>query len=206
MKTNLSNYQSDYENLKKMEQYVNSIITIVKGDDINTIKKNMRKEGIRETDITYFVNLVQTMKITSTKDEIIESLLTNEENKYFLPQYIQRVPTINFAKTIEFLGKKAQSQNMAILESEKEKEKRKDEPIEEDGFNIRKKSSVRRRRSSVTRKKSSVRRRRSSGRQRRSVVTRKKSSGRQRRSSVTRKKSSGRQRRSSVTRKKSLKS
>ena len=189
MKTNLSNYQSDYENLKKMEQYVNSIITIVKGDDINTIKKNMRKEGIRETDITYFVNLVQTMKITSTKDEIIESLLTNEENKYFLPQYIQRVPTINFAKTIEFLGKKAQSQNMAILESEKEKEKRKDEPIEEDGFNIRKKSSVRRRRSSVTRKKSSVRRRRSSGRQRRSVVTRKKSSGRQRRSSVTRKKS-----------------
>lgn len=176
MKTNLSNYQSDYENLKKMEQYVNSIITIVKSDDINTIKKNMRREGIRETDIAYFVNLVQTMKITSTKDEIIESLLTNEENKlkYFLPQYIQRVPTINFAKTIEFLGKKAQSQNMAILESEKE-EKRKDEPIEEDGFNIRKKSSVRRRRSSLTRKKSSARRRRSS-------LTRKKSSVRRRKS------------------------
>jgi len=162
MMKNLLNYKSDYENLNKTKEYVESIIKRETDEtDIKKrkdgIKKKMRKEeeGIKEEDITNLFNFVEKEEEKDlTPGEMVEKMLTNDDEKhkkdlnYFLPKYINKVPSINFTKTIEFLGKKAIDQLNAINTIKIDKISEEDE----DGRRIvRKKSSKRR---SMIRKKS----------------------------------------------------
>jgi hypothetical protein len=175
---NLSNYKSDYENLNKIKEYVESIMKseTSKTDNKKSIKKKMRKERIKEEDITHLFNFVEKEEEKDlTQGEIVEKMLTNDDEKhkkelnYFLPKYINKVPSINFTKTIEFLGKKAIDQLNAI----KEEAIKIEEIDEEDGRRIVRKRSLRRK--SIARKKSVKRKRSVRKSVRRRSIVRKKS-------------------------------
>jgi hypothetical protein len=136
----------------------------------------MRKERIKEEDITHLFNFVEKEEEKDlTQGEIVEKMLTNDDEKhkkelnYFLPKYINKVPSINFTKTIEFLGKKAIDQLNAI----KEEAIKIEEIDEEDGRRIVRKRSLRRK--SIARKKSVKRKRSVRKSVRRRSIVRKKS-------------------------------